>query len=281
MRKLILGLGVLLLFAGCSGSSLLFTEDQDSMTHVGHWKRMAENSAVEINGCLSGKMRPLDFVSQLVNDTKDLLPSGSADGTRYNGIAKDGPPEGKIPYCWADVTGLTDRQIFVAHGDRTTAFGRNFRKFLISELTFLGHEVTDDPEYALVVKYHLDAVIRDAQVPKSVPGFFSLAAFTSWVFGGDEEVLRVFPTKFALLAAPVATGLMADSFLAHEFGGPQLVITTSLLDGSSALMRNADGYFVSDADLVQYVGPLGPLPEHSVDQIAVAPGVAILKVVEE
>ena len=281
MRKLILGLGVLFLLEGWSGNSLLFTDDQDSMTHVGHWKRMAENSAIEINGCLLGKMRPLGFMSQLAKDTKDLLPAGRADGTRYKGVEKDGPPEGKIPYCWADVTGLSERQIFVAHGDRTTAFGRNFRRFLISELTFLGHKITDEPEYGLVVRYHIDAVVREGQVPKSVPGFFSLAAFTSWVFGGDDEVLRVFPTKFALLAAPVATGLLADSFLAHEFGGPQLVITTSLMDGSSALMNNADGYFVSDADLVQYVGPLGPLPESSVDQIAVAPGVETLKVVEE
>ena len=47
------------------------------------------------------------------------------------------------------------------------------------------------------------------------------------------------------------------------------------------LMRNANGYFISDADLAQYIGPLGPLPERSAEQIATAPGVATLSVVEE
>ena len=101
------------------------------------------------------------------------------------------------------------------------------------------------------------------------------------VFGGDEQILSVIPTKFALVGAPVAAGLLADNFVAHEFGGPQLVITTSMSHGSEVLMRNADGYFISDADIVQYVGPAGVMPERAIDQIADAPGVATLSVVEE
>jgi hypothetical protein len=284
MRRILLGLGGIFLLAGCAGNELLLTGHQGSLTHVGHWERMAENSAIEIDGCLLGKMRPLDFFAQLKKDTKDLLPPRGVGGNSAgydNGEENESASDGAIPYCWADTTGLSGRKIFVAVGDRSTGFGRNFRKFLMAELANLGHDVTGDPANAVVVRFHLDAVVRNGQLPNSVPGFFSLAAFTSWIFKGDEEILRIFPTKFALLGAPVAAGLMADSFVAHEIGGPQLVVTTSLLDGSRMLMTNADGYFVSDEDLVQYVGPLGPLPETPVDQIATAPGVVTLRVVEE
>ena len=284
MKKNLLGLGVVFLLGGCAGNDLLFTQHQGSLAHVGHWERMAENSAVEIDGCIVGKMRPLDFFSQLEKDTKNLFPAVGAGGHSAGYDTEDaenGDTEGRIPYCWGDTTGLSGRKVYVAFGDRSTGFGRNFRKFLMAELAALGHDVTEDPTDAIVAKFHVDAVVRSGQLPNSVPGFFSLAAFTSWVFKGDEEILRIFPTKFALLGAPIAAGLLADSFVAHEFGGPQLVVTTSLLDGPSVLMRNADGYFVSDEDLAQYVGPLGPLPERSIDQLAVAPGVPTLRVVEE
>ena len=281
MKKIFVGLGVVFLLGGCAGNDLLFTKHQGSLTHVGHWERMAENSSVEIDGCILGKMRPLDFFAQLGKDTKSLFPAVGAGGHSAGYDAANGDAEGAIPYCWADTTGLSGRKIYVEFGDRATDFGRNFRKFLMAELAALGHDLTEDPADAIVAKFHVDAVVRSGQLPKSVPGFFSLAAFTSWVFKGDEEILRIFPTKFALLGAPIAAGLMADSFVAHEFGGPQLVVTTSLFDGQSVLMRNADGYFVSDEDLAQYVGPLGPLPERLIDQLAIAPGVATLRVVEE
>ncbi len=275
------GLGGLFALVGCAGNDLLLSGHQDTLTHVGHWERMAENSAIEIDGCLRGEMRPLDFFAQLAEDSRNLLPARGAGGSTETAAQSYGRSESAVPYCWGDNDGLSERKIFVAYGDRSTGFGRNFRKFLMSELTVLGYDVVDNSKNALLVKFHLDAVARDQQVPKSVPGFFSLAAFTSWVFRGDEVVTSVIPTKFARIGAPVAAGLLADSFVAHEFGGPQLVITTFLSDGSRVLMRNANGYFISDADLAQYVGPLGPLPERSVEQIATAPGVATLSVVEE
>ena len=281
MRKVLLGLGALFVLGGCAGNDLLLSGHQDTLTHVGHWERMAGNSAVEIDGCLRGEMRPLDFFAQLAEDSKNLLPARGVGGSDENADQNYGRSESAVPYCWGDTEGLSERKIFIAYGDRSTGFGRNFRSFLMSELSALGNEVVDEPEHALLGKFHLDAVVRDKQVPTSVPGFFSLAAFTSWVFRGDEIITGVIPTKFARIGAPVAAGLLADSFVAHEFGGPQLVVTTSLLDGSRVLMRNANGYFISDADLAQYIGPLGPLPERSAEQIATAPGVATLSVVEE
>ena len=281
MRKVLWGLGALFILGGCAGNDLILSGHQDTLTHVGHWERMAENTAVEINGCLRGEMRPLDFFAQLAEDSKNLLPARGPGASDETVAQSYGRSESGVPYCWGDTDGLADRKIFIAQGDRSTGFGRNFRSFLMSELTALGNDVVNNPENALLVKFHLDAVIRDKQVPGSVPGFFSLAAFTSWVFRGDEVITGVIPTKFAQIGAPVAAGLLADSFVAHEFGGPQLVVTTSLLDGSRVLMRNANGYFISDADLAQYVGPLGPLPERSTEQIATAPEVATLSVVEE
>ena len=281
MRKVLWGLGALFALVGCAGNDLILSGHQDTLTHVGHWERMAENSAIEIDGCLRGETRPLDFFAQLAQDSKNLLPARGAGGPAETTAQTYGRSESAVPYCWGDTDGLSGRKIFIASGDSSTGFGRNFRRFLMSKLTSLGNDVVNDPRDALLVKFHLDAVVRGQQVPKSVPGFFSLAAFTSWVFRGDEIVTSVIPTKFARVGVPVAAGLLADSFLAHEIGGPQLVITTSLLDGSQVLMRSANGYFISDEDLAQYVGPLGPLPESSVEQIATAPGVATLSVVEE
>lgn len=284
MSRIWLACGVLLLLGGCAGNDLLFSKHQGSIAHVGHWKRMAENSAVEVDGCLLGKKRPLDFFEQLKRDVSNTLPSRGAGGSgdRYdNQETVAGDIEETVPYCWADVTGLSDRSIFVAVGDRSTGFGRNFRKFLMAELSSMGHTVSDDRENAVVVKFHVDAVRRNQQLGTSVPGFFSLATYTLWAFKGDEFVTSIFPTKFARLGVPLTAGLLADSYMAHEVGGPQLVVTTSLSDGSNVLMRNADGYFVSEADLAQYVGPLGPIPESVKEQIGVAPNVATLSVVEE
>ena len=284
MNRVLLGGAILLLLAGCAGSDVLLSGHQDSISHVGHWKRMAENSAVEVDGCLLGKKRPLDFFAQLKRDAGQMLPSRGvgASGDRYD--SKEASAESieeTVPYCWADTTGLTGRDIFVAGGDRTTAFGRNFRKFLMAELSALGHTIGDDPNGSVVVKVHVDAVDRNQQIGKSVPGFFSLATYTSWAFSGDAVVTELVPTKFARLGVPLSAALLADSFLAHETGGPQLVITTSLHDGSNVLMRNADGYFVPEADFAQYIGPFGPAPDYAKGQIMVAPSMATLSVVGE
>ena len=41
---------------------------------------------------------------------------------------------------------------------------------------------------------------------------------------------------------------------AADFNGAQLIVTTSLLDGSRMVMSKTDSYFIADVDLAQYVG---------------------------
>ena len=232
-----------LVFVGGCASGLQVPVYQSGLTSVAHWGRLAANSATDISGCLEGKVKPL----RLGTDSEN-------------------------PYCWADTAGIRGRPIYVAFGDRGTAFGRHFREYLITELLSLGHSIVDDPDGAIVVSSRAGVVRRDGKQPiGSVPGTYSLLGYTWYAL--DNVVL----SKHVL-----AAGVLAD-FWQHnkDFSGTQVVITTSLFDGQKVLFRKTDGYSVGDADVGQYVGALVSADEIPRQKMGSPPKVATLSVLGE
>ena len=236
----ILGLFIL---GGCA-SGLQAPVYQSGLTSVAHWGRLAAYSATDINGCLEGKAKPFT-----------ALGSSSPD-----------------PYCWADTAGIRERAIYVAYGDRGTAFGRYFREYLITELLSLGHTVVDDPNGAGVVYSRAGVVHRDGKQPiGSVPGTYSLLGYTWYAL--DNVLL----SKHVLAAAVLGDFWQYNK----EFSGAQVVITTALYDGQKVLFRKTDGYSIGDADVSQYVGALVPVDEVPLRKIGSPPEVATLSVLGE
>lgn len=209
---------------------------QSALTSVSHWQRLAEKSAARISACLAGE--------------------------KYTTSQRS--------FCLADDTaGIRGRPMYIAFGDRSTAFGRNFREYLITELISLGHTVADDPRGALVVYSRASVVGRAGkQPPSSVPGTFSLLSYAWYALDNATFSKHL-----------IATGVLADLWkYENDFSGAQVVITTSLFDGRKMLLRKTDGYFISDADLPQYVGELVPVDEIPRQKIGEAPQVATLRV---
>ena len=244
IRKLYFCIACLIMVSSCapglSHLSGLTTGDafvhQSALTSVSHWERLAEKSAASISACLAGE--------------KDTTSQRS--------------------FCRADnPVGISGRPVHIAFGDRSTAFGRSFREYLITKLIFLGHTVTDDPRGALVVYSRASVVARAGKQPlSSVPGTFSLLGY-AW-YALDNATL----SKHL-----IATGVLADLWkYENEFSGAQVVITTSLFDGREILLRKTDGYFISDADLSQYVGELVPIDQIRPQKIGEAPQLATLRV---
>jgi len=232
----------LVILSGCA-SGLQAPVYQSGLTSVAHWGRLAANSATDISGCVAGKVKPVS------------IGSNSPD-----------------PYCWADTAGIRGRPIYVAFGDRATAFGRHFREYLMTELLSLGHTVVDDPDGAIVVYSRAGVVGRDGkQRIGSVPGAYSLLGY-AW-YALDNVTL----SKHVL-----ATGVLADFWQhSNDFSGAQVVITTSLYDGQKVLFRKTDGYSIGDSDVSQYVGALVPVDETPPQRIDSSPKVATLTVLGE
>lgn len=236
----ILGLFIL---GGCA-SGLQAPVHQTALTSVAHWDRLAVHSAADINGCLEGKIKP---VTALGSSSPEL-------------------------YCWADTAGIRGRPIYVAYGDRGTAFGRYFREYLITELLSLGHTVVDNPDGAVIVYSRAGVVRRDGKQPiGSTPGTYTLLGYTWYAL--DNVIL----SKHML-----AAGVLAD-FWQHnkDFSGAQVVITTALYDGEKVLFRKTDGYSIGDVDVSQYAGGLVPVDETPPQKMGLPPKVATLTVLGE
>ena len=179
------------------------------------------------------------------------------------------------PYCWADTAGIRGRPIYVAYGDRGTAFGRYFREFLITELLSLGHTVVGNPDGAVVVYSRAGVVRRDGEQPiGSTPGTYTLLGYTWYALDQLSAPKQ--------LRTVLATGVLAD-FWQHnrEFSGAQVVVTTALYDGEKVLFRKTDGYSIGGADVSQYAGRLVPVDETPPQKMGSSPKVATLTVLGE
>ena len=223
-----------------SDGQLQLPVHQSAMTSVAHWERLADNSASHISGCMAGETYSKSIWSR--TETR---------------------------YCWGDTAELSGRSIYVAAGDQSTPFGRMFRKYLIASLMSRGHAIANTPDEALGVYSHAGIVARDGnQRLSSVPGAYSLLGYTWYAFENLNKLRHV-------LSAAVLADLWKYE---NEFSGAQAVVTTSLFDGQTAVMRKIDSYFIADSDWSQYVGLLGPLDQQPLEKVGVPPQVATLKV---
>ena len=221
---------------------------------------------IMVSSCAPG----LSHLSGLTTGDAFVHQSALTSVSHWERLAGEKDTTSQRSFCRADnPVGISGRPVHIAFGDRSTAFGRSFREYLITKLIFLGHTVTDDPRGALVVYSRASVVARAGKQPlSSVPGTFSLLGY-AW-YALDNATL----SKHL-----IATGVLADLWkYENDFSGAQVVITTSLFDGREILLRKTDGYFIPDADLSQYVGELVPIDQIRPQKIGEAPQLATLRV---
>ena len=196
----------------------VFEHHQRALVAADHWQTLANHTALQIVGCLEGGEGPAWVIWS------------------------------EAPVCDADeATRLAERTVYVEPGETATPFGRAFRELLMTELLRQGWAVTLKPDGAVRVAYRVDVVGRETPVDlASLPGTF--AALGTGLFALDGRSWGQY----------LGAGALADAFVsANAFGGSQVVISTSIVDGDRLVMRKTDAYYIAESDLTHYAG-IGP-----------------------
>ncbi|MDP6353191.1 MAG: hypothetical protein QF926_16260 [Alphaproteobacteria bacterium] len=195
---------------------------QEALSSAAHWQILARETAIKTAGCLAG----LSYYSY---ETDSYL-----------------------PYCLQDTSEVRDLPLTIEMVDSGMPFARAFHGLLTTEMMDQGLKVLHDPgsERALTVRYRVQLLPRTEKVPlNSVPGVYSWLGFGVWAVVESS------------LSSIVALGALTDAVVAgNDYGGAQVIVTISVMDGERFVMRKSDGYFVADADLGHYASTL-PAPE--------------------
>ena len=220
-----------LALAGCSqapvpASTPAVFNMQSALIGVSNWQGLAKDTAQDIIACLEGRV---------VWRRQDW-------------------PWTQGPACLGDMAGLKGKPLHVELADSGSPFGRAFHDLLTTELVVRGWPVSRSAEGATVVRYRVQTVERDGDVGlHSFPGPLTVLGYGPFALGGTARI--------------VSWGALADLYgSAAAFGGAEVVITTSLIDGERLVMRRSDGYYVAAADVGRYrtFGPVADLapPRH-------------------
>lgn len=135
--------------------------------------------------------------------------------------------------------------------EQTTLFNESFRDLLITQLVRLGVPTSATPDNrAIIVNYKAQTIYHHAPRLRTIrPGL--ITALTAGVL-----VFRHAPEEFlALLTAGAVDA--ANSSFAHR-GKFEVVITTSMIAGTSYLYRNSSIYYINDLDSWHYQTPAAP-----------------------
>lgn len=210
--------------AGCSQSpvpvSRSYVDDssnifkgQKGLTAVTHWRILARDSARRIIDCVQGRT-VVDWASQ--------------------------KPK---PLCAQGTDGLNQLPLYVEQVDTAMPFARAYHESLVTELVQRGQTVSLNPEGALTVRFRIGFFPRDEKVSlDSFPGTFTWLGAGIWALKDTGALWR-------LLSIGALTDIHAA---ANRFGGAQVLVTTSLMNGERFVLRSANAYYVEDADFGHY-----------------------------
>jgi hypothetical protein len=210
-------IGAMGLVIGCSQSPYPTPREirdvhQDAMTGGLHWQILAMESVDKVFGCLEGL-------------------------TFWNERSKT-----HEPYCRQDVDMIRYTPIYVEQTESGLPFGEALHRNMMTEVVERGLELSLTRNNALVLSTRVQ--VTDRAVPLPVAAFPGV-----WTALGTS--IAVMTANFA--AGAVTAGIAADLHRnAADFNGAQLIVTTSLLDGSRMVMSKTDSYFIADVDLSQY-----------------------------
>lgn len=141
------------------------------------------------------------------------------------------------------------RPLFVPVPATNSAFDRAFHNFLVTRLVRLGIAVSDKQTGALEVRYETQVVQHASPREDYRPG--ALTGLAAGIL-----VLRNFhtwdATEKGMGAVAAAVGLDVAGGHLTSPSQTELLVTTSLSDGSRFLLRKSDVYYIEDEDSALY-----------------------------
>lgn len=149
---------------------------------------------------------------------------------------------------------LKEKTFYVRPRDTASPFHKAFHDLLVTRLLENQQTVALEPAGAIVINYDLQVVRRGDRPLRILPGPFSVLA------GGAIALIEG--------GTAAAYGLGAFTGLALDGLGNQpnteVVVTTTLTNGSNYVMRKSATYFIRTEDVPEYVSPIpAPVPSTS------------------
>jgi hypothetical protein len=212
-----------LVLAGCTGQPLVKQREvawQDKLQTAAHWDVMAETLATRVLATLKD-----DPVTQ----PSGYVISGSSVPMR--------PP------------------IFIQTPDTHMPFARAFHDLLMKEFLERGAVVVSSPAGAVTVAYDVQFLayngrpLQDPYVPGTFTVMTTLGAI-GWQAAENWSDSSVKAGLFAL--GPVLDGLAIGRRILAEKPNAEVLVTTTVMDGTRYVMRSADLYYVSQNDAPLY-----------------------------
>ena len=145
--------------------------------------------------------------------------------------------------------GLKEKSFYIRRRDTASPFHKAFYDFLVTRLLENKQTVSLSPEHAIVVNYDLQVVRRGDRPLRTLPGPFSVLA------GG--AIALVEGGTAAAYGLGAFTGLALDG-LGNQ-PNTEVVVTTTLTNGDTYVMRKSSTYFIRSDDVPEYVSPI-PTP---------------------
>ncbi|SNB46077.1 hypothetical protein [Geobacter sp. DSM 9736] len=183
---------------------------------------------------------PLTFQKKLRSAHHwDVIADDVADRTRASLPPSERGPNGK--------------PLYIAAPPENTPFNRAFHNFLVTRMVNRGIPVSSSRDNAREIRYEIQLVRHNSSRYTHIPGTLTaLAAGVSVIRGLSDA------GSWAIPGALGAAGL-ADFGSGHFAGWPtatELIITTSITEGSTYMLRKTDVYYIYDADTDLFVEAL-------------------------
>ncbi len=207
---------------------------QRTIHSAGHWEILATETAAQISGMRESVVTAAEANAK-INDNEYIRPTV---------IIPDGAT------------------FFVAKPDPTMPFARSFHDMVLTKMVQEGVPVTLSPEGAHVLHYTVQPVSHDRGYHKPLAG--SLTAL-----GAGVAAIGAIASTSTSGAAGLALGLadLASSTSGEfPFGDiySEVVVTLTLIENDSILMRRSNVYYVDAMEIHQYAGsPAMPLTRYS------------------
>lgn len=157
-----------------------------------------------------------------------------------------------------------EKPLYVAPPAGDSTFGTVFRKLLLTRLNAEKLAISETPEEAITLRYETDLVSHGSSRYTHIPGTATALTAGAWV------IRDIAAGTSGAVPASLALGGAVDLAAGHYAGQPtatELLVTTSIHDGSTAIFRRSDIYYVEDADVSLFTSTQGngdPLREFPV-----------------
>ncbi|MDP8566385.1 hypothetical protein [Methylophilus aquaticus] len=156
---------------------------------------------------------------------------------------------------------LGDRPFYIYSQNKPSTFNRAFNDFLITTLVNKGIKVSNQKQGSRIINYKIQPVEYKSWRETVVNDNFNVTSLAAGlvVLRHIDDVVKGIGKDLSILA----TGLAADAVDLNTAPNFEIIITSSILDGSIYLSRTTDIYYANASDKHLYV----PVPTQKASDV--------------